>query len=103
MENSATVRTRVQKARDKQSKRYQATRIHSNAELTNKTIKQYCQLSDDCVNLLRQAVSTLGISGRSYYRIIKLSRTIADLDNEENILPQHIAEALQYRPKVEII
>ena len=102
VENSQTVRSRVQQARDKQTLRYKGTTINSNAELTNKTIKQYCQLSDECVELLRKAVSTLGLSGRSYYRIIKLSRTIADLADEENIQAQHIAEALQYRPKVDL-
>jgi magnesium chelatase family protein len=99
VENSEAVRTRVQKARDRQNKRYRKTGITSNAELTNKTIKTYCALSDDCITLLRQAVATMHLSGRAYYRIIKLSRTIADLADEENIQPNHIAEALQYRPK----
>lgn len=101
VENSQVVRSRVQKARDKQHKRYKGTSTTSNAELTNKTIKVYCELSDDCVNLLRQAVIKMGISGRGYYRIIKLSRTIADLSDEDTIQPHHIAEALQYRPKGE--
>ncbi len=101
VENSEVVRKRVQKARDKQQKRYQGTTLTSNAELTNKTIKIYCPLSDDCIALLRQAVTAMGLSGRAYYRIIKLSRTIADLADEEDIYPQHIAEALQYRPKGE--
>lgn len=103
VENSQTVKARVQKARDIQNGRYEGTNINSNAELTNKTIKSYCELSDTCVDLLRQAVSTLGLSGRSYYRIIKLSRTIADLADEETIRPEHIAEALQYRPKIETL
>lgn len=102
VENSQIVQIRVQKARDRQHKRYQGSTITSNAELTNKTIKTYCKLSDECINLLRQAVTTMSLSGRAYYRVIKLSRTIADLDGQENILPQHIAEALQYRPKGEI-
>jgi len=101
VENSQIIQNRVQKARDKQNKRYNGTIITSNAELTNKTVKIYCKLSDDCIDLLRQAVSAMGLSGRAYYRIIKLSRTIADLDNEKNIQTQHIAEALQYRPKGE--
>ena len=101
VENSAQVRTRVQKARNKQHNRYKGTMITSNSELTNKTIKTYCKLSDDCITLLRQAVSSMGLSGRAYYRIIKLSRTIADLADAENIQPEDIAEALQYRPKGE--
>lgn len=103
VENSQTVKARVQNARDRQNKRYAGTTINSNAELTNKTIKQYCELSPECVALLRQAVATLGLSGRSYYRLIKLSRTIADLSDDENIKPEHIAEALQYRPKIETV
>ncbi|HSX09280.1 MAG TPA: YifB family Mg chelatase-like AAA ATPase [Candidatus Saccharimonadales bacterium] len=101
VENSKSVQTRVQKARDKQTQRYKGTAITSNAELTNKTIKIYCKLSDDCIQILRQAVSAMGLSGRAYYRIIKLSRTIADLDDFEDIQTHHIAEALQYRPKGE--
>ncbi|MGH2638201.1 MAG: YifB family Mg chelatase-like AAA ATPase, partial [Rhabdochlamydiaceae bacterium] len=99
---SQIVRNRVQKARNKQNNRYQGTSITSNAELTNKTIKTYCKLTDECINLLRQAVATMGLSGRAYYRIIKLSRTIADLADEETIQPNHITEALQYRPKGEL-
>ena len=101
VENSQKVRVSVQKARDKQNKRYKGTTITSNAELTNKTIKTYCELTDDCITLLRQAVTAMNLSGRAYYRIIKLSRTIADLADEETIKPEHIAEALQYRPKGE--
>jgi magnesium chelatase family protein len=103
IESSATIRERVQKARDRQTKRYANTAISSNAELTNKAIKEYCDLSDECLTLLRTAVSNLNLSGRSYYRIIKLSRTIADLEASEHITPNHIAEALQYRPKQENI
>ena len=99
MENSHTIKTRVQKARDRQIGRYMGTPITANAELTNKTIKQYCVLSDDCLVLLRTAVTKLNLSGRAYYRCIKLARTIADLDDSEEIKQTHVAEALQYRPK----
>jgi magnesium chelatase family protein len=101
VKSSADVRARVQHARDAQVARYQETPITSNAELTNKNIKKYCVLSDDCVNLLRMAIGKLNLSGRSYYRIIKLSRTIADLENGKHIQQAQIAEALQYRPKTE--
>lgn len=101
VENSETVKQRVQHARDIQEERYKGTPITSNAELTNKSIKEFCILSPDCIQLLRQAVIKLNLSGRAYYRIIKLARTIADLDTDAEIQPQHIAEALQYRPKTE--
>ncbi len=100
-EDSAKIRKRVQKARDLQLKRYLGSKIGSNAELNNKNIKLYCQLSDECLQLLRLAVTKMHLSGRSYFRTIKLARTIADLENVEIIGTTHIAEALQYRPKVE--
>ncbi len=101
VENSTSVRTRVQNARDKQEQRYKGTTITANAELNNKTIKEYCPLSEECRALLRQAVLALHLSGRAYFRVIKLARTIADLANEDEIKSLHIAEALQYRPKLE--
>ncbi len=101
VENSASVRARVQTARNIQEQRYQETAITSNAELNNKSIKEFCPLSPECIELLRTAVSKLGLSGRAYYRVIKLSRTIADLEGLENIQPHHIAESLQYRPRHE--
>ena len=101
IEDSKGVRERVQRARDKQIKRYKNTPIAANAELTNKNIKEFCKLSDECMNLLRLAVSKMNLSGRSYYRVIKLARTIADLEDCEAIAPNHIAEALQYRPRVQ--
>jgi magnesium chelatase family protein len=101
IESSETVRKRVQNARDRQLKRYKNTQLTANSELSNKSIKEFCNLSDECVNLLRMAVTKMQLSGRSYYRVLKLSRTIADLDDKADILPNHIAEALQYRPKTE--
>lgn len=100
-ESSAKIRKRVQIARDLQLKRYRGSKIGSNAELSNKTIKIYCPLTDECLNILRMAVTRMNLSGRSYFRTIKLARTIADLENVDIIAPHHLAEALQYRPKVE--
>lgn len=100
-EASKSIRARVQKARDHQSRRFAQTHLRSNADITSKNIKEFCPLSEDCLTLLRMAVTKLNLSGRSYHRIIKLSRTIADLADAEQIHTTHIAEALQYRPKLE--
>ncbi len=101
IEDSKSIRKRVQAARNKQIKRYKKSNIASNAELTNRDIKVFCALTEECVNLLRVAVSKMNLSGRSYYRMIKLARTIADLEGNSEIKPNHIAEALQYRPKTD--
>ncbi len=98
-ENSKEIKKRVQKARDQQTKRFKRTNLKNNAEMGTKEVKQFCELSNDCLNLLRQAVIQMNLSARSYYRIIKLGRTIADLESEKEISAAHIAEALQYRPK----
>ena len=103
VENSQTIRNRVQQARDRQEKRYAGTAIASNAELNNKSIAKYCALSTECTDLLRMAVNKMSLSGRAYFRVIKLARTIADLEDAPDILPNHIAEALQYRPKTDTI
>jgi magnesium chelatase family protein len=70
--------------------------------MTTKAVKEFCPLADEVLSFLRQAVARLHLSARSYYRIIKLGRTIADLDAEEDISLQHIAEAIQFRPKEEM-
>jgi len=99
IETSKDIRKRVQKARDLQTTRFKKSKITCNSEMNSKDIKTFCVLNSDCQILLRQAVSQLNLSARSYYRIIKVSRTIADLGGEKEITPTHIAEALQYRPK----
>ncbi len=98
-ETSAMIRQRVQKARNTQTKRYIGSKIISNSELSTRDIKEYCTLSDECLEILKKAVSTLHLSGRAYNRTIKVARTISDLAESEFILPTHIAEALQYRSK----
>jgi magnesium chelatase family protein len=100
-ESSKEIRKRVQAARDMQTKRFFKSRIKANAEMTNKDIKVFCLLSNDCLMLLKTAVAKMHLSARSYQRVIKLSRTIADLDSSPTIKPYHIAESLQYRPKTE--
>ncbi|TSC53961.1 MAG: magnesium chelatase family protein, partial [Microgenomates group bacterium LiPW_16] len=98
-DSSKIIKKRVQKARDIQTKRFKKTNLKNNAEMQTKEVKQFCELSNECLNLLRQAVIQMNLSARSYYRVIKLGRTIADLEGSEKISPTHIAEALQYRPK----
>ncbi len=100
-ESSEVIRKRVQQARNKQQERFSGAPITCNAELSSKSLKTYCPLSEPCLSLLRQAVATLNLSGRAYHRTIKLARTISDLDNSDEITTSHIAEALQYRPRQE--
>src|SRR3989344_4602464 len=97
-ENSESIQNRVQKARNIGLKRFRGLRIKGNSEMSTKQVKEFCKLSEDCEKLLRQAVTSLGLSARSYYKVIKVGRTIADLGGEENIAPIHLSEALQYRP-----
>jgi magnesium chelatase family protein len=102
-EDSVAIRKRVQKARNIQEKRFKKAGIVSNSEMRNKEIKEFCMLSKDCVDLLKMAVARMNLSARSYNRTIKLARTIADLQDKDVIEPSHIAEALQYRPKVDLL
>lgn len=98
-ESSKVIQKRIQATRDIQTRRFIKTNLTCNADMDSRDTKEFCQLSKECLMLLRQAVSTLHLSARSYYKIIKLSRTIADLDNTKEIAPSHIAESLQYRYK----
>lgn len=100
---SKEIRKRVQSARDLQTKRFRKDKIISNSEMNSKLIKKYCELSAESIEILKMAVNKLNLSARSYNKILKVSRTIADLDNLPNIKPNHIAEALQYRPKTDTI
>jgi len=98
-ESSKMIQKRVQHARNLQLARLRKLRIKSNAEMTNKMVKDLCPLKDEVLGFLRAAVSRLGLSARGYYRVIKVSRTIADLAGEKEIALAHVAEALQYRPQ----
>jgi magnesium chelatase family protein len=102
-EPSLAVRKRVQRARIRQWERLEKRGIHANAEMTTKQVKEYCPLSLEVHEFMRHAVSRFSLTARSYYRVIKVARTIADLDGEQNITLPHIAEALQYRAKDESI
>jgi magnesium chelatase family protein len=100
-ESSAAIRQRVENARLIQRARFKDLNIITNSEMTSRQTREFCPVDDKTLALLRQAVSQLGLSARSYFRILKLGRTIADLAGEADIKLEHIAEALQYRPKVE--
>lgn len=96
-ESSNEVRKRVIQAREQQQLRFVNTGIHCNAQMDTKTLQSFCMLNAEGSALLKQAMEKLGLSARAYDRIIKVSRTIADLDASNDILPLHVAEAIQYR------
>ncbi len=97
-ETSSVIRERVIKARDIQSKRYKDhPGVYCNAQLSSKMLKEICVIGTAGTNLLKTAMQKLDLSARAYDRILKVSRTIADLAGSEEILPEHVAEAIQYR------
>ena len=97
-ESSAAVRERVIKARKIQEERYaEYPTIHANAQMNSQLIQKYCELDEPCRNILKNAMNRLGLSARAYDRILKVSRTIADLANCECIQSEHLAEAINYR------
>ena len=96
-EASSNIRQRVREARDIQHKRFAGSKVYSNAKMTSRHLKQFVVLSEDAENMLKQAIEHLRLSARAFDRILKLSRTIADLDHSERVELQHIAEAVQYR------
>jgi magnesium chelatase family protein len=96
-ETSKEIRERVQKARNIQTKRFENEKIFTNSEMNLEMIQKYCQLDEATQKLLNQAVDKFKLSARSYMRLLKLSRTIADLEDSDNIQLKHLAEALQFR------
>ncbi len=101
-ESSASIYGRVQKAREVQNIRFKNLKISSNAEMGNKEIKEFCKIPEDAENLLRIAVTRMNLSARAYHRVLKVARTIADIEMCEEIETDHVAEALQYRKKEEL-
>ncbi len=96
-ETSEQIRERVIKARNIQLERYKGLGIYTNSELTPKLIKKFCKLDEASTNLLKEAVKKFNLSARAYDRLLKLSRTLADLEEAQDIQPKHIAQAIQYR------
>ena len=96
-ECSADIRQRVNKARDIQLKRFKGQKIYSNSKMSPPLTKQHCHLDPEAETILKNAFENLSLSARAYDKILKVARTIADLDGEENIGVAHLAEAIQYR------
>ena len=96
-ETSSQIRERTTRARKIQQERFRDTGIYANAHMNHRQIKQYCALDEECKKLLKMAIDELGLSARGYDKILKISRTIADLAGEETLRSEHLAEAIQYR------
>lgn len=100
-ENSKTIRKRVIAARKKQEVRFGKKKIITNSEMSNRDIKECCNIEDEARQVLKQALTTLSLSARSYHKVIKVAQTIADLAGSKTLRKQDILEALQYRPRLE--
>jgi magnesium chelatase family protein len=97
-EKSAVFRGRVQQAREVQHKRFEHSKhLFCNADMQSRDIRKHCKADEQGQELLKMAITQLGLSARAYDRILKVARTIADLAGSENILPEYISEAIQYR------
>lgn len=96
-EESTSVRQRVEAARDRARHRFQDATLHCNAEMQSRHIRQWCKLDDPTRVLLENAIRKMGLSARATDRILKVSRTIADLAGDEILRTAHVAEAVQYR------
>jgi len=97
-ENSAPIRARVNAARQRQLDRFQEyPDLFCNAHMATRHIRQHCPVDAQSEKLLEQAITKLGLSARAYDRILKVARTIADLEDSDPIRPQHVSEAIQYR------
>ena len=96
-ESSAEIKVRINKVREIQRKRFLGDGILTNAEMTENLIKKYCAIDEQSERLLKMAFERLNLSARGTSRILKVARTIADLDGSENIKSSHLAEAIQYR------
>ncbi len=96
-EESKNIRERVNRARKIQLERFKHKKYFCNSFMSTKDINTYCKVNEEGSSLLKQAMTKLGLSARAYHKILKVSRTIADLEGEDEIKSSHIAEAIQYR------
>ncbi len=95
--SSAEILERVKGAREVQAERFQRMKIHTNADMGSRQIRKFCEIDQESDSLLERAMDRLGLSARAHSRILKIARTIADLEGEANIKADHVAEAIQYR------
>jgi magnesium chelatase family protein len=96
-ESSDEIRARVVAARERQRERFRAEGIFSNAQMSPRQIRRFCKIDAECERMLESAMTRQGLSARAYDRILKVSRTIADLDGSDDIRPHYVAEAVGYR------
>jgi magnesium chelatase family protein len=95
--SSESIRELVIAARKAQAERFEGMSIMYNAQMSSRQIREYCKLNDECMNLLKVSVNELGLSARAHDKVLRLSRTIADLDASDNIELHHLSEAINYR------
>jgi magnesium chelatase family protein len=102
-EASASVRARVELARDRQRRRFGPDGLTCNAEMRPAEVRKFCVLDETGQSLMHAAMNQLQLSARAYHRVLKLARTIADLAGSESIQPPHLGEAIQYRPRLNLL
>jgi magnesium chelatase family protein len=99
-EPSEVIRRRVERARNRQVERFVGTKMRTNSDMGPAEVRRYCLLDPEGQQLMKAAMRQLHLSARAYHRVLKLARTIADLEGSDEIKVAHLAEALQYRPKI---